>query len=60
MRVIKCEKIILSQDEYDIWSDFENMLEVLEQGCECSDTIDLIQKIQICLSDLWEEVEYVE
>lgn len=60
MRIVKSEKIFLSQNEYDIWVKFENMLKGLERGCECPDTINLIIKIQSYLCDLWEEVEDVE
>lgn len=60
MRIVKCEKIYLSQNESDIWEKFENILEGLERGCECPDTINLINKIQSHLSDLWEEIEDID
>lgn len=60
MRVVKCEKIFLSQNESDTWTNFENILEGLERECECPDTINLINKIQSYLCDLWEEVEDIE
>ena len=60
MRIAKCEKIFLSQNESDIWTKFENILEGLERECECPDTINLINKIQSYLGDLWGEVEDIE
>ena len=54
MRIVKCEKIYLSQNEADTWEDFEKILEGLERGCECPGTINLINKIQSYLYDLWE------
>ena len=60
MRIVKCEKIFLSQNESDIWTKFENILEGIERGSECPDTINLINKIQSYLCDLWEEVEDIE
>lgn len=60
MRIVKCEKIFLSQNEADTWTNFDQILEGLYQGCENPDTINLINKIQSLLSDLWEEVEEVE
>ena len=60
MRVVKCEKIFLSQNEADIWTEFDQLLEGLERGYECPDTIILINKIQSCLCDLWEEIEDIE
>ena len=60
MRIIKCEKIFLSQNEADIWSAFDIILEGMERGSENPNTINLIQKIQSCLSDLWEKVADIE
>ena len=60
MRVVKCEKIYLSQNESNTWSDFNIILEGLERECNCPNTINLIQKIQSYLDDLWEEIEDIE
>lgn len=60
MRIVKCEKIFLSQNEADTWTSFDQILEGLERGCESPDTINLINEIQGLLNDLWEEVEDVE
>lgn len=60
MRIVKCEKIYLSQNEADTWTNFDQILEGLERGSENPNTINLINKIQSLLGDLWEEVEDVE
>lgn len=60
MRIVKCEKIFLSMNESQTWEDFEKILTGLEKGCECPDTINLINKIQTHLCDLWEEIEDIE
>lgn len=60
MRIVKCEKIYLSQNEGETWENFEKILEGLERGCKCPDTINLINKIQSYLCDLWEEIEDIE
>lgn len=60
MRIVKCEKIFLSQNEADTWRSFDQILEGLYRGCENPDTINLICDIQSLLVDLWEEVEDVE
>lgn len=60
MRIVKCEKIFLSQNESDIWSAFDIILEGLERGCENPNTINLVRRIQGLLSDLWEEVADIE
>lgn len=60
MRIVKCEKIFLSQNEADIWEKFGQILEGLERGCENPDRLNLIDEIQVLLGDLWEEVEDVE
>lgn len=60
MRIVKCEKIYLSMEEQGVWNNFEHILEGLERGCENPETINLINKIQSLLDDLWREVEDVE
>ena len=60
MRIVKCEKIFLSQNEADTWTEFEQLLEGLERGSENPDTQNLINKIQSYLCDLWEEIEDIE
>lgn len=60
MRIVKTEKIFLSQNEMNTWSNFYTILEGMERGCENPNTVNLVQKIQVYLNDLWEEVEDVE
>lgn len=60
MRIKKCEKIFLSQNEADTWTKFKQILEGLENGCEDPNTSSLVALIQDLLNDLWEKVEEVE
>ena len=60
MRIEKYEKIFLSQNEADIWTKFEQILEGLEKGCENPNTSSLVALIQDLLNDLWKEIEEVE
>ena len=60
MRIEKYEKILLSQNEADTWTKFEQILEGLEKRCENLDTSSLVALIQNLLNDLWEKVEEVE
>lgn len=60
MRIVKCEKIFLSQNEADVWLNFERILEGLDKGCENPDTVNLVNKIQSYLEDLYEKVVEVE
>ena len=60
MRIVKYEKLYLSQKEYDIWNDFEKILNGLERECECPNIKILVNNIQSYLTDLWEEVVDIE
>ena len=60
MRIVKEEKIYLSQNEADTWNNFNNILYGIEGGSENPDTIKLINRIQYLLADLWEIIEEVE
>ena len=60
MRIVKCEKIFLSQNEFSTWENFYLILGGLERGSGNPNTKNLICKIQSLLDDLWEEVEEVE
>lgn len=60
MRIVKCEKIFLSQNEMDTWVDFIQILEGLERGCEDPNIKNLVCKIQSLLDDLGDEIEGVE
>ena len=60
MRIVKCEKIFLSQNEADTWLNFERILEGLDIGCENPDTLILIHQLQHHLNELYEKVVEVE
>lgn len=60
MRIVKEEKIYLSQNEADTWNNFNNILDGIERGSENPNTIKLINRIQCLLTDLWEIIEEVE
>ena len=57
MRIEKSEKIYLSQNEADIWTKFEQILEDLEVGSENVETSSLVDLIQNLLYDLWKILE---
>ena len=57
MRIEKSEKIYLSQNEADIWTKFEQILEDLEVGSENVETSSLVNLIQNLLDDLWKILE---
>lgn len=57
MRIEKSEKIYLSQNEADIWTKFEQILEDLEVGSENVETSSLVDLIQNLLDDLWKILE---
>ena len=57
MRIEKCEKIFLSQNEANTWTKFEQILEGLGKGCEDPNTSSLVALIQNLLNDLWGIIE---
>ena len=57
MRFVKSERIILSQNESDIWMKFNNILSGLARGTENPNTENMIVEIQNSLADLWNEME---
>ena len=54
MRIVRSEKIILSQNENDTWIDFDNILSGLARETQNPNTEKAIIKIQNLLHDLWE------
>lgn len=60
MRIVKCEKIILSLDESDTWRKFSQILQGIERENENPYVLDLISEISSHMSELWEEVEDIE
>ena len=60
MRVIKCEKIYLSQNEADTWTKFSQILEGIEKESENPYVLDIISEIVGHMSDLWKEIVDIE
>lgn len=60
MKVIKCEKIYLSQNEADTWTKFSQILERIERESENPDIKDLVLEIKSCLCALWDGIEDIE
>lgn len=60
MRIVKCEKIYLSQNEADTWVNFEQILDGLKRESENPNIVDLVSEILSLSNDLWREVEDVE
>lgn len=59
MRIVRSERIVLSQNENDIWIKFNNILLGLARGTQNPNTEKTISEIQDLLIELWEEI-YVE
>ena len=60
MRIVKCEKIFISQEEDYIWEGFDKILEDIERGSEDLDIKNLIVKIRSYMFDLANIVEVDE
>ena len=60
MRIVKCEKIFLSQNEADTWTKFSQILEGIERESNNSDVLYHITEIIGHMSDLWEEIEDID
>lgn len=60
MRIVKCEKIFLSQKEMDTWTDFARILEALERGSENPDIKELVLETKSCLCALWDGIEDID
>lgn len=54
MRIVRSEKVILSQNENSTWIDFDNILSGLARETQNPNTEKAIVKIQNLLNDLWE------
>ena len=57
MRIVRSERVILSQNENDTWIDFGNILSGLARETQNPNTEKAILKIQNLLNDLWEVME---
>lgn len=60
MRIVKCEKIFLSQNEADTWKKFEQILKEIERESNNSDVLYHIGEMILHMSDLWEEIEDID
>ena len=57
MKIVKTERIILSQIENDLWCEFDNFLSGIARGTENPDTEKTVLKVQELLSDLRENMD---
>lgn len=57
MRIVRSERVILSQNENDIWINFDNILSGLARETQNPNTEKAILKIQNLLNDLWEAMD---
>lgn len=57
MRIVRTEKIFLSQNEADTWTKFSQILEGLERESKNPDVSSLTNLVQDLLNDLWKNVE---
>lgn len=57
MRIVRTEKIFLSQNEADTWTKFSQILDGLERESKNPDVSSLTNLVQDLLNDLWKNVE---
>lgn len=57
MRIVRSERVILSQNENNTWIGFVNILSGLARETQNPNTEKAILKIQNLLNDLWEEMD---
>ena len=57
MRIVRSERVILSQNENNTWINFDNILSGLARETQNPNTEKAILKIQNLLNDLWEEMD---
>ena len=57
MRIVRTEKIFLSQNEADTWTKFSQILEGLERESKNPEVSSLTNLVQDLLNDLWKNVE---
>ena len=57
MRIVRTEKIFLSQNEADTWTKFSQILDSLERESKNPDVSSLTNLVQDLLNDLWKNVE---
>ena len=57
MRIVRSERVILSQNENNTWIDFDNILSGLARETQNPNTEKAILKIQNLLNYLWEVMD---
>lgn len=57
MRIVRTEKIFLSQNEADTWTKFSQILDGLERESKNPDVSSLTNLVQDLLNDLWKNVD---
>ena len=57
MRIVRSERVILSQNENNTWIKFCSILSGLARGTENPNTEKMIVEIQRLLASLWDETE---
>jgi hypothetical protein len=57
MRIVKSERVILSQVEHDIWCEFDILLSGLARGIENPNAKKMVLRIQELLGDLYEAMD---
>ena len=57
MRIVRTEKIFLSQNEADTWTKFSQILDGLERESKNPDVSSLTNLVQDLLNDLWKNVK---
>ena len=57
MRIVRSERVILSQNENNTWIGFVNILSGLARETQNPNTEKAILKIQNLLNDLWEVMD---
>ena len=57
MRIVRTEKIFLSQNEADTWTKFSQILDGLERESKNPDVSSLTNLVQELLNDLWKNVD---
>ena len=57
MRIVRSERVVLSQNENNTWINFDNILSGLARETQNPNTEKAILKIQNLLNDLWEEMD---
>ena len=57
MRIVRTEKIFLSQNEADTWTKFSQIIDGMERESKNPDVSSLTNLVKDLLNDLWKNVE---